>query len=405
MRILHILDHSVPLQSGYSFRTLAILRQQRARGWQTSQLTSAKQSGAAAEIEIVDGYRFHRVLMPVNVLDRLPGGRPARIMLYTGAQLYRLAKDWQPDVLHAHSPVLNALPALWIGRLLRLPVVYEVRAFWEDAAASHGAAKPGGLRYRLSRMIESFALRRVDGVTTICEGLKHDILGRGIADDQITIIANGVDPDTFDWNAPPDPELSRKLDLTGKTVIGFIGSFYSYEGLDLLIEAMATMADERPDLRLLLVGGGPENGALRELVHRRGLDESVVFAGRVGHDQVPHYYGLIDIFAYPRRSVRLTELVTPLKPLEAMAEGKLVMASDIGGHRELITDGETGVLFPADSPTAIADTLRHLLDHRETWPDIQAKARDYVHRKRNWSHCTEGYTQAYRRAADRRRGR
>ena len=135
--------------------------------------------------------------------------------------------------------------------------------------------------------------------------------------------------------------------MTGKTVVGFAGSFYGYEGLDLLIDALALLAPRHPDLRVLLVGGGMQEAALREQARVRGVADRVVFSGRVPHQEVQRYYDLIDVLAYPRHRMRLTELVTPLKPLEAMAQGRMLVASDVGGHRELIRDGETGVLFPA----------------------------------------------------------
>src|SRR5690606_28617170 len=136
-------------------------------------------------------------------------------------------------------------------------------------------------------------------------------------------------------------------------VLGFVGSFYAYEGLDLLVQAFASLSAQRSDLMLLLVGGGPQEQALKAQVAQLGLLDKVIFSGRVPHDEVSGHYALIDILAYPRRSMRLTELVTPLKPLEAMAQGKIFVASDVGGHKELIDDGRTGTLFKADDEAAL----------------------------------------------------
>ena len=140
--------------------------------------------------------------------------------------------------------MLDALPALWAGRRKHLPVVYEVRAFWEDAAVDHGTTFEGSARYRVSRALETFALKHADAVTTICEGLRGDILARGVALGRVTVIPNAVDAAAFAFRADPapDPALRRSLGLgpaqPGATVIGFAGSFYRYEGLHLLIEAM-----------------------------------------------------------------------------------------------------------------------------------------------------------------------
>jgi len=338
LRVLHILDHSLPLQSGYTFRTCAILREQRRLGWETFQLTGPKQAGTTALEEEVEGLLFYRTPWRPRGIAAWPGLREVALMRAIQRRLEELVTLIRPNLLHAHSPVLNAMPALLVGRRHRIPVVYEVRAFWEDAAVNHGTNTEGGVRYRATRAIETFALKRADHITTICDGLKQEMVGRGIAADKITVIPNAVDVVAFEFGGEPDQALKTRLGLQGSTVVGFIGSFYAYEGLDLLIGALRAVLAVRPDVRLLLVGGGPEEDALKGLARRLGLADRVVFAGRVPHRDVQRYYSVVDVFAYPRRSMRLTELVTPLKPLEAMAQGQLLVASDVGGHRELIRD-------------------------------------------------------------------
>ena len=180
MKILHVLDHSIPLQSGYTFRTLAILRQQRALGWNTVHLTSPKHVRPYVEHETIDGYVFFRTPAVTGPFRRLPLLGELALMRATEKRLAEVAAETRPDIIHAHSPVLNAIPALRVGHRLGLPVVYEVRAFWEDAAASHGTSHEGGPRYRLSRALETWALRRADAITCICEGLRADIAARNI---------------------------------------------------------------------------------------------------------------------------------------------------------------------------------------------------------------------------------
>ncbi len=390
MRILHVLDHSVPLHSGYTFRTLAILREQRRLGWETFHVTSPKHSATRDSEETVDGWHFYRTLVPAQG-KTLPGLGELTLMRQFERRLRAVAQIVEPQLIHAHSPVLNAIPALRVGRELGIPVTYEVRAFWEDAAVDHGSTTEGSLRYRLSKGLETWALRRAAHVFTICEGLRADIVGRGIAADSVTVIPNAVDIDSFEPGGEPDAALAARLGLQGCTVLGFIGSFYAYEGLDLLLAALPRLLAARPELRLLLTGGGPQEAALKAQAAALGVTERVVFTGRVPHAEVGRYYDLVDVLCYPRHRMRLTELVTPLKPLEAMAQGRLLVASDVGGHRELIRDGETGVLFRAGSADALADAVLGLLERRDDWPRLRANGRRHVERERNWAASVAGY--------------
>ena len=395
MRVLHVLDHSLPLHSGYAFRTVAILREQRALGWETLQLTTPRHGTARGEVEDVEGWRFHRTAFDPAGGPVAGGAVYAREMAATARRIDTLADEFRPDLLHAHSPVLNVLPTLWVGRRRGLPVVYEVRALWEDAAVDHGVTREGSLRYRASRALETFALRRADRITTICEGLRREIAERGIPESRITVIPNAVDTDAFRFGAPPDGALAESLGLVDKTVIGFAGSFYGYEGLDLLVDAFALLAQRHPDLRALLVGGGVQEAALREQARARGIADRVVFSGRVPHEQVHRYYDLIDVLAYPRHRMRLTEIVTPLKPLEAMAQGRMLVASDVGGHRELIRHGETGVLFPAGDTSALADAIEEVLKRRTEWPRFRERARRFVEAERTWARSVARYRAVY----------
>lgn len=401
MRVLHILDHSIPLHSGYTFRTLSILREQRLRGWETYQLTGPKQGQYSAPEEMVDHeWLFYRTPAAKH-MARIPVLNQLAVIQQLADRVREVAKQVKPDILHAHSPALNAIAALRVGRQLGIPVVYEIRAFWEDAAVDHGTSVEGGLRYRLSRALETYAIHRAHAVTTICEGLRTEIIARGVASEKVSVIPNAVDIENFQQNdAPPEEQrnsstLAKKLDLEGKTVLGFIGSFYAYEGLDLLLEAMPTMIAAQPNVKLLLVGGGVQEDALREQAERLGVSDYVIFTGRVPHAEVPHYYNLIDILIYPRHRMRLTELVTPLKPLEAMAQGRLLVASDVGGHKELIDDNVTGWLFSAGDASALAARVLQLIDASERWPALRKAAREFVERERTWKKSVARYENIY----------
>jgi PEP-CTERM/exosortase A-associated glycosyltransferase len=399
MRILHVLDHSIPLHSGYTFRTLSILKEQRALGWETAHLTSPKQGICNASEENIDGWHFFRTHHAMTHMAKVPLLNQISVINSLTRRLDKVARIIKPDILHAHSPALNAIAALRVGRSLGIPVVYEVRAFWEDAAVDHGTSKEQGLRYRLTRALETYAFKRVDAITTICEGLRNDIVMRGISAQKVTVIPNAVDIEKFSLDSSPDIELKQQLGLTGYRVIGFIGSFYAYEGLDLLLQALPMILESVPDARILLVGGGPQDAMLKNLAFKLGIQNKLIFTGRVPNDQVQRYYDLIDILAYPRHSMRLTELVTPLKPLEAMAQGRVLVASDVGGHKELIQDGITGILFKAGDPRALADAISRLFAEERKWPEMRAAGRRFVETERNWQKSVSNYTSIYKRLA------
>src|SRR5690606_18297091 len=176
MRVLHVLDHSIPLHSGYTFRTRSILREQRALGWETFHVTGSKQNSGEMREETVDGLHFYRTPFAASPLAKLPVLNQKQVIDGLVRRLSEVIPQIKPDVLHAHSPSLNAIAALRAGKKFGIPVVYEVRAFWEDAAVDHGTSTEGGLRYRLTRALETHALKRADAVTTICEGLRRDIV-------------------------------------------------------------------------------------------------------------------------------------------------------------------------------------------------------------------------------------
>ena len=391
MRILHVLDHGLPLQSGYTFRTRAIMKAQIARGWNVAAITGPRQGATAATVETVDVLTFYRT----------PGARRAGVLGEVAgvAGFARAIGDAcdavRPDILHAHSPVLDALAAWPVARWRGLPLVYEIRAFWEDAAVGNGTGREGSWRYRATRALETWAVGRANAVAVICEGLRGDLVARGVPATKVVVSPNGVDLTLFGTPPERDPKLARDLGLERADVVGFIGSFYDYEGLDDLIAAMPALVAQRPNARLVLVGGGPMEASLRAQAKASLVADTIRFVGRVPHAEVDRYYALVDVLAYPRKRMRLTDLVTPLKPLEAMAQGRLVAASDVGGHRELIRDGDTGTLFAPDDPAAIAAALGRMFADRSGWDARRSRARAFVEAERNWSSNIAVYQPVY----------
>ncbi len=395
MKILHVFDHSLPLQDGYSSRSWAILQQQITRGWTVYPVTGPRQNSTASGEETVSGLKFYRTEDRPSFWGRLPVVKQFWSIWLMYRRLCQLIPVLKPDVLHAHSPALNGVAAHLAAKRFGLPLVYEVRAFWEDAAVDQGTSSENGLRYKLTRGLENYVFKRASRVTTICEGLKRDIEARGICAESVTVIPNAVEYERFSKEISRDEALATQYGFKAGNTLGFIGSFYDYEGLDLLIEAMPALLSQNQDIKLLLVGGGVQDAALRQQATRLGLGKQVIFTGKVPFADVERFYSVIDVLVYPRKSLRLTELVTPLKPLEAMAQRKVFIASDVGGHHELVSDGVTGVLFKADNAASLVAAIRHVVAS----PDLQAKLREnglaFVRDERNWRNSVERYVDVY----------
>jgi PEP-CTERM/exosortase A-associated glycosyltransferase len=400
MKVLHVFDHSIPLHSGYTFRSRSILKQQHALGIETCHVTSPKHGNDQAEIEDVEGLMFYRSAPISGFLSKLPVLNQLAFIEPMVARILEVIEIEKPDVIHAHSPALNGLAALKAGKKSGLPVVYEIRAFWEDAAVDHGSCKEDDLRYRLTRKMETNVVAKADAVTTICEGLKGDLISRGFPESKFTVIGNAVNIEQFEVITAQDKanneELAKTLELTDCDVLGFLGSFYAYEGLDLAIAAMPAILAKNPKARLLLVGGGPQEQSLKQQVTLLGLEGKIIFTGRVPHSDVGKYYSLVDLLVYPRKPMRLTNLVTPLKPLEAMAQGKPVIASDVGGHKELIIDNKTGFLFKAGDVEELSNRIVELLNDKEKLKSVLVHGRDYVENVRNWRNSVSNYLPLYK---------
>uniref|UniRef100_UPI0035CBA642 TIGR04063 family PEP-CTERM/XrtA system glycosyltransferase n=1 Tax=uncultured Sphingomonas sp. TaxID=158754 RepID=UPI0035CBA642 len=394
MRILHILDHGLPLQSGYTFRTRAILKSQMRRGWQVAAVTGPRYTPHEPPEATIDGIDFFRT--PAVRPTITPLAELREISAFA-ARIDQVVTQFKPDVLHAHSPALDAVAGLRVARKRGLPLVYEIRAFWEDAAVGNGTGREGSLRYKATRALETWAVKRADAVAVICDGLRQDLIQRGIDPAKLFVSPNGVDMAVFGEPLQHDAALAESLGITDAEVIGFIGSFYDYEGLDDLIAAMPALVTDRPRAHLVLVGGGPMEQALRAQAAASPVSHHIHFIGRVPHTEVDRYYSVIDVLAYPRKRMRLTDLVTPLKPLEAMAQRRLVAASDVGGHRELIRDGDTGTLFAPDDPTALARSLAGLLADRPSWEGRRARGRAFVEAERNWAVNVARYAPVYQK--------
>ena len=227
MKILHVLDHSIPLHSGYTFRTRSILKEQAKLGWETSHVTSIKHINAENAEEVHDNLRFYRTLNSNGILASIPIINQLHVIRTLQKRLTEVIEKEKPDIIHAHSPCLNGIAAINAAKKFSIPVVYEMRASWEDAAVEHGTTTEGSLRYRLTRALETFVFKHVNGITTICNGLKNDIVGRNIGETPIQVIPNAVNADEFSMHNEDIKSLRKQYKLGQSYIAGFIGSFYA----------------------------------------------------------------------------------------------------------------------------------------------------------------------------------
>lgn len=387
--------------SGYAFRSRYLVATQREAGWDARALSSARHRDFEALEEEFDGIPFFRTPWPTAPLDTLqlkvPFWRERVLTAALERRIVQVARTFRPRLIHAHSPMFNGLAALRGARRLDLPAVYEIRAFWEDDAVDKRKISEGGFIYRQVRRIETGVCRAADAVMVICEGLRKDLTDRGLPPEKIHVVKNGVDPERFQ-PAERDEALRRELGLDDKEVVGFVGSFFHYEGLPLLVEALARLREARPQLRLVLVGGGEDEERVRAAVAEHGLEDRVLLTGRVPHAEVARYYGLMDLLVYPRLSRRITELVTPLKPLEAQAMAIPVAGSDVGGVAELFEDCEAAGLFPSGSAEGLAELLQAFFSRPPQERRAQAeRGRQKVLERRRWADQVAGELQVYER--------
>lgn len=401
-RILHLLTNSLPYrQAGYTVRSQSVARCQVAVGLDPRMATRAgfpRSDGVTGVplTEVVDGITYHR-LRP----DLEPGLTGADLAGETARAAARLVEDLHPALIQPASNHPNAQVGLALGERWGLPVVYEVRGFLEETWLSRvGTESVDADRYRAARAVETECMRRVDAIVTLSDTMRADILERGGIDPgRVIVVPNAVDIDRFE-PGPRDQALAGSLGIgPDEPVVGYISSFSRYEGIRYLIEAVALLRDRGRRVRLLLVGDGEELPELKAVAKRTGLlaDRTAIFTGRVPHDDVQRYYRTIDVFVVPRTNDRVSRLVTPLKPYEAMAMEKALVVSGVEALLEIVADGETGRSFEPEDPASLAGVLEPLLDDPAERARLGTAARTWVAAHRTWRQNGERYRALYER--------
>ncbi len=398
---LYCLHNSLPHHSaGYATRTHGLLRGLRGEGWDVQGVTRlgypydmpGHESLGPVEPTIeVDGVPYHRLSTTPGIEMKNP------IQLYVDRYvkaLRGLAQKQRPFVLHAASNHWNGLAVVEAARALGIPSVYEVRGLWEVTRGSRDPEWMGGGMYRYMARMEADAAMHATKVLTITTALRDELVDRGVAPDKITVVPNGVETARFEPRER-NVDLEQRLNLAGRTVVGYVGSILDYEGLDLLIDAAATFQREGSDMAFLLVGDGAELSQFRERVESEGLGETVIFTGRVPHHEVEDYYSLIDICPFPRLPLPVCEMVSPLKPFEAMAMGKAVVSSDVAALAEIVQDGVTGLLHRKGDAESLTDKLRLLRDDPDLRARLARQGLEWVRAERDWSNIAKTVSGVY----------
>ncbi|MCP1727885.1 PEP-CTERM/exosortase A-associated glycosyltransferase [Natronospira proteinivora] len=407
-RVLYLLHNALPLDSGgYATRTHGLSRALIEHGWDMECVTRL---GYPSDLKhrahwvvprvTVDGVPYQRLLDPSRSYRRLDA---ERYLERNAETVLKLAKKRRPALLHGASNHINGIAAVWAGRKLGLPSVYEVRGLWELTRLSRQPSFEGSELYDMIVQLETQACQEADQVIAITDALKQLLVDRGVPGEKIAVIPNGVDTERFAGPAP-DVEadaggqaLRREWGIPPDAlVLGYVGSMPQYEGLDDLIEAVARLREQGQDnLYCLLVGDGDQLSRLKWQAHRLGVSEQIKFTGRVPHEQVGDYYAAMDVMVFPRKPQPVTEIVSPMKPFEAMALGKPVLASDVAALAEIVKDGETGRLFEKGNVDSLAEAIATLADDDALRERLAETALRWVRENRDWRRLAEDASKLY----------
>ena len=398
--IAYFLHNSLPYASGgYATRAHGLAQGLRSQGVQIDLVTRPgfPLDLKAAKIEDrdnipllqeVDGLNYLRIIDP-----RRDENRSAAYLERAADALEDFLRSGRYNFVVAASNYFTSLPALVAARRVGIPFIYEVRGFWEVTRVSREPAFAKTIPYKVNVHMEAEVCRNADAVLTLTAGMKGELISRGVPEASITLVPNSCDPSAFQ-PTEKSKRLANTLGISEQTVvIGYVGSFVQYEGLENLASACGLLKKRGVEFRLLIVGNenvadsslGPIAKAILEEAETNGFGDWLIMPGRVPHDEVPEYYSIIDIAPFPRKPQPVTEIVSPMKPLEAMCMEKAVVVSSVGAMAEMVVDGQTGLIFEKGNIADLADKLQMLIDNPKLRADLGTSARVWVEKNRTWS--------------------
>ncbi len=292
-------------------------------------------------------------------------------------KIQRAIRDFKPDFVYDRYNSFSSA-AVEAARKCGIPVFVEVNA---PVAYERVAYERRRLRLkRLAAWYERRICNRADHVFAVSTPLKDFLIHeRSVPESNITVLPNGADPTEFDPSRSTNG-LKQRLGIGGKTVIGFVGILRPWHGVELLLEAFQTLAKRWPSIHLLIVGDGTIEQSIKNQVQLLGLSSSVTFTGRVAHSDVVDYIAAMDIAISPRA----TFYASPMKILEYMAMAVATVAPDMANIRDIICNGENGLLFQPDDCGSMVEAIETLLTSPEFSERIRKNARLTIESRRNW---------------------
>lgn len=398
-KVFYLLHNRLPYNSGgYATRSHGLLTGVSVFGWDmhgVSRLGYPLDRMPDIEsfpTDMVDNIQYHRLLNGEIGLGSLP--LKEYLESYADA-LLALAKKEKPEMIHAASNYMNGIVGNYVAKSLGIPSIYEVRGLWEITRISRESTWKDSEYYNLMAKMEADAAKGADIVFTLTEALRDEMVSRGVDREKIHLLPNGVVSDRF-VPLVKNNTLAKSLKIEGKTIVGFIGSFAQYEGLEYIVDAMEILINKgRTDIVALMVGDGAVAEEIRARVTSKGLDKYFVFTGRIPHDEVEEYYSLVDIAPLPRKGLPVCEMVSPLKPFEAMAMEKVVLSSNVAALAEIVKDNYNGMLFEKDNVDDLAKKIELLADNPKLREKLGKQARQWVVEERDWGKIAKNLDVGY----------
>nr|WP_314092481.1 glycosyltransferase family 4 protein [uncultured Shinella sp.] len=396
--VCYFLHNSLPYASGgYATRARGVVQGLTAHGLavdictrpgfpldQKKELTA----GDVSATDVIDGITYHRILEPAR--NRF---KQADYMTRAADAVEVVLRRLRPSIAMAASNYYTGLPVLIAARRLGIPFVYEVRGFWEVTRVSREPGFKFTMPYSVQEFMEAELCREADAVFTLTSAMKAELIRRDVPAAKITLLPNSCDPEVF---APLERSTSLLLKLgipAGVPVIGYIGSFVQYEGLDDLALACGILKSRGVEFRLLIVGNenvvgsglGPIAQSVIDRAKTGNFEDWVIMPGRVPHDEVPDYYSIIDVAAFPRKAQPVTEMVSPMKSLEAMSMSKTVVVSSVSALAEMVDHGRTGLIFTKGDMEDFADKLQAAAKDPDLRKTLGVNAREWIANNRTWT--------------------